>query len=1288
MNLLELLSNQANNPQANPLLRRLAQHAIGTQQGHDFGDIPVVSGAAETVTHPAMAAAAQLGLLLEAAQEAAKAYGGASQVIAQKNPLLGLVAAPIPTLARLTPGGREMAADAGRAYDASGGNLWERARAANEGGASNHPYAQGLYDAAIDPSNLLGPVGKLTEGTRLAKVGELLGAVDRAQGLPLEGLLGRLAKQRAAREALTTVSERGNVPVRDLLSGLGEGGRRGLGPELPPVQDVGLPPELGPLLPERGNVPRSQLIPGVGRYGGKGLGPALLPAHDVPLPPELGPAFPERGDVPLDQLLPQIGRNGGRGIGPLLPPLTGPAAPTPEPALQPLADLLGAGRKTAQATPLEGLLGAARDLKVAPVARDLVPPGAVTPAEELAAKVADLGEAQPPDFPALTGTRRELLAGLSRSDLSRLVSTAYNDVPRAIGNARNARPDPVDLAERAIERITGNNKLVQRLQQRAPDLAAWVAELPETQISAIADEPVQAAQQLGGDIAAGGTDKLIPYAGGLGAANRAIGGALAGGAVGGVTGALAEPDDRLGGAAKGAALGALAGGNVGAASPLIRHLAAQVVADPATWGKRAEGRLLADPQILSDVLTVVKRARGEGGTGVKGLQEAWNAFAALWKRMTVDTAKQLPQDATYRATVIEGIMREEFGIGEMDGRQFQRPISRERATGAWSLDNPYNQLLIQTGHADKIPLKSDLIGAEFTDAVTDKGKGKAGFTRFGDALAGGLIGMGSALKTVNPVSPVFGFARGAVDREWSAAIHHLIGVANDAWREAAANAGTRQKLATVADDFLAKLAQNGVDVTPLQGRGGLFSADEVAAVAGKQAGDDWHVESETVIRNVGNRVATLAGDFRDKLDPKYTGTVTTGDRLLGNAERAASKFAPFARWQIRSTPVLLEVAARHPVATLKALQETQRLGEEAKAKGKRAYQAGYDISTETPLLGAAARVRLGGKKGTWTIDPLSAVVPYGDAIGGGDDMPDDATAYQKVSQMLGQVGFGPSPLIQAAGYVTGQDYRAPGSLSRTAGLEQLGTLLPGVGDMKLPTGRNLLDAARGVVEPALADAGIKTTGPASATDPVARRYAELVFDQTGKPLADRANIGYLTIGTPEAKALMQQATREEALMAAAGNAVSLTSPLPSTAQGADAAAAQAARKPVIEAQDMVDQLTPIQGAMLQRQIDQYKNAHPESRVYDGSSPYARAQLLMADWERQNAILAWFPEIYQYQRSIAAEELGLVKPGTLAQKQRQLDEQGKATAVPGVENRLRVDPGAAYRLREINRIPGR
>ncbi len=32
-------------------------------------------------------------------------------------------------------------------------------------------------------------------------------------------------------------------------------------------------------------------------------------------------------------------------------------------------------------------------------------------------------------------------------------------------------------------------------------------------------------------------------------------------------------------------------------------------------------------------------------------------------------------------------------------------MSRERATGAWSLDDPYNQLLIQTGHADKIGLK-------------------------------------------------------------------------------------------------------------------------------------------------------------------------------------------------------------------------------------------------------------------------------------------------------------------------------------------------------------------------------------------------------------------------------------------------------------------------------------------------------------------------------------------------------------------------------------------------------
>ena len=133
------------------------------------------------------------------------------------------------------------------------------------------------------------------------------------------------------------------------------------------------------------------------------------------------------------------------------------------------------------------------------------------------------------------------------------------------------------------------------------------------------------------------------------------------------------------------------------------------------------------------------------------------------------------------------------------------------------------------------------------------------------------------------------------------------------------------------------------------------------------------------------------------------------------------------------------------------------------------------------------------------------------------------------------------------------------------------------------------------------------------------RLVELV-DSDGHLAAVVEDVDEEEAAQPEAQALMQQAKQEVIAGGAIGNAVSLTSPVSMSAQGADAAAAQTARAPVLAAQNMVDQLPPLQGANLLAQIDQYKAANPQAAVYDGTSPGAKANLLLADWEAQNAQL--------------------------------------------------------------------
>jgi hypothetical protein len=880
-----------------------------------------------------------------------------------------------------------------------------------------------------------------------------------------------------------------------------------------------------------------------------------------------------------------------------------------------------------------------RDVPLPPRATlaDLLPREAVTPGQEAAAKAATYGHPDllppgaAPDLPGYAGqTRREALGALTSDEIDHLVNLAY-PVEKAQANAINAHRDPLDLADAALARIQQpgpkGQELVARLQQLHPDLAEKIAFLPD---------PEDVAAEFGGDLAAGGGGfGLVPARLGTTLAGAGVGSGVGGLAGGGLGLAAGHRDDQLKeDVAAGAGLGALAGGSVGSVSPEIAAYARQFAAQagPELAG-RMEGSYLTDPDMIGDVLTVMKRAQGEEGLApgsVNGIKDAWSAFANYWKRQAVNTPKQLPQDAAQRTLTLEGAgLRQEFpGYGHQAIQQWQKRLSAERVGRVSTVDNPVVAMFRALGQEKLLGDLPSIDGIDYGGSLETQGKR---FGPLGRTVAGGLIGLASGVKKVNPVSPVLGMARGFLDPAIDAGIRHANGIQHDAARYAMREAAMPRDFPALADRFLGELADRGVDVAPLAAKGGFFSPEEVAALAGPDAGKAWGQRAEELIRAQGNRIAFLNGDFRES------------SRLPG--EKWFTKAVPFSSWAIHYAPVLAEIAARHPVATIHVLRELDREKAEAGAQGKQAYQSGITISDRTPLVGLAARVRNGGGAGTLTMNPIGSLVPFSDIGGGGQPLPEDATGYQRLTDLTGRVGFQPNPLIQSLAYVAGQG-RAPAALSRTAGMEGLAdtapvlvrALLRGTGnpdladrvpDLAMPGGRTILDAARGVVAPAVEQAGLPATG-GGPSDPAERRYAEIVLARTGKPLSDPSNRGLLeTMGSTD-NPLWQMALLQSRAAGAVGNAASLTSPVQTTAQTSSSAAAQAAPKLPYSSYAISQAPKAAQPAMLAANAAAAR-ANPASAAYTNISGKSRTDQLVSQWEREHLALKRVNPTYYAQR---------------------------------------------------------
>lgn len=1345
---------------SNALVSRLRQNTQATQAGQlggrDVGDIPVLGGLMTAGGNnnglSAVNALNALGLFNEGAGNIGKALGGVLSG--------GLVGSQQAGYYALHPNETPSAGD--QAYiDAFNALKAGHPIGANEAAAREHPILQGATDLLTNPLNFTGPIGEA--GQALEAAGNLPALAQALKGAGYAGEVANRAplaplavipavrrallaspeflrageqvapavaadaaqlaqagaRQTAAREALTTVSERGNVPSRQLVPGIGQGW--GLGPALPPEVGPLLPPELGPRFPERGNAPP-----------GSRFGPHLLPSQDIPLPPELGPALPGRGNVPKDQLVPGVGRNGGKGIGPLLPPPLGPPVPDVPKAVQPLADLLGAAQRSAQPNPLEQLVDAAQRTaarEVAPrqtlaqieaaipkasevgqlplpevdaASTPITPPAldftdrsgtikavANGPLDHLTNVLRDLHNAVYPngqsDFaiPALTGQAKQAFRTSFLTDhpggnaaepyLDYMVSRVQKD-PKAAARLSMINPmlaDDVNMVAESPLPLTEHKRLVQALFGVGPEGAeaaqAATATVPTDPLGAMRDlitsgdggnmggyapsnadfyakrlglAPddvpgmldqlvqegtlgklpdgslgIKPKPALGGDIAAGGGgfDTLGAVAPRLA---QTLGGAALGGAVGGLAGATQgyNIQDHLENAAFGAGVGAVAGGSLGSASPEITQLAQHVLTNVPALGK-----LPIDPSFFAEALEhgASEQAAAKTAPKARGLGQVLGAMDRQGRQQIVNTFKQLPQDALQRLVTNWGIAGKEFGTTRGDFLRWEGILRGERKVGgASSLTDPLISRFRALGQQKLLGELPDTYGIDYATSIAGQGEKQLG--PVGRTVTGALTSSANPIHAINPLAYVYGGVRGYFAPFVNGAIGYMNSIQHDAFRYALAEKALDRDIPQVASAFLDKLEQGGADVSALRPTGGFFSPTEVAAVAGDQAAKEWDGLTTTLIKAQGDRIATLGGDFRDK--------------SAGALEKGIGKAIPFSRWAIRNAPVLAEIAANHPRAAAViggVLAEGAKQARDAKLKN---YQAGtIPLTDKTPLVGGLVRARLGGQAGTVRVDPLGALLPFGsDTLLGPDLGGDSATAYQKATGLLGMTGFQPHPGIQALAYALGQDYKGPSAMSRTAGLEALPNLIPGM--PQVPTLGVPLDMARSAIEPALNKAGVPTAGKTSEYDPVFRHYDELVLAQTGKSLDDPSNRQLLISAGDPSNPLWVQAQREATLAGAAGNLTSITSPVSTQAQGAGAQAVQQAKAGTPYSQAQIAGSSPGVAALMKTGNDRYQAATPATGTYKIASQSDRLATLLAAFDKSHATLKRLnPTAYYQQR---------------------------------------------------------
>jgi sugar phosphate isomerase/epimerase len=726
-------------------------------------------------------------------------------------------------------------------------------------------------------------------------------------------------------------------------------------------------------------------------------------------------------------------------------------------------------------------------------------------------------------------------------------------------------------------------------------------------------------------------------------------GATAGGVAGFATGD-GDFEDRLKRGWQASLAGAALGGAAGlglsrnttgeAADNILRH----------AWDQAGKGQAEA------------VAARQTSGV-IPKLGDIWPAL----KRARIQHPKNLLQDEGFGSVVTAGLQPRAWE----NLAQNREDVSRRLATAKTDED------LLPTPTQDR----RAAMGLQGTPvnlgASLAQGEKKAG-RQLSDIQTGIIEGGASLLSptglATNAIGVGLGAAKGLGRGALSGLFHGINDVTNGTFRSSIYD----DELATLAEgaatDFLGALRAKGIDVSSLA-PDGSFSAADAERVAGPAAGKAWAGWVNHANDLAQQRARFIMGDY---------GKVGPIEKMLGGP-------VPFASWVIRAYPVALALAAEHPIVAL-AMYQYYRATQKTKGDGSPDYTGGMiPIPTSTPYVGPLVSAMVPGNKGTVYVDPVGAISPVSNEMfSAGEDDP-GATWYQKATKFLERTGLpGVNPAIQTGAYLTGLDYKGPGSQTNTQGLEDAAALIPGNAGLPNPM-PGLLAAGRSAISPAIGPAiGGQADPNASVYDPVTKRYAELWYEKTHLTLSDPRNrIGLVGMADPD-NPLMQQARREVLLAGAARNVNSLVDPVGATAQTDTAKDVKAAQdQAALPSYGALAGLDPFIRAQVQQQIDAAKAANPLLTLHQGETPAARANMLILDWERQNQGLRnLWPGMYQLQLLAERERLGLERPGSVAQEYRTFDQRNAGTLpggpmiMPGVP--LPMDNRAGQAVRDLVR----
>jgi len=676
--------------------------------------------------------------------------------------------------------------------------------------------------------------------------------------------------------------------------------------------------------------------------------------------------------------------------------------------------------------------------------------------------------------------------------------------------------------------------------------------------------------------------------------------------------------------------------NAGLNAAQVAALAGHVTSTLRTMVTRIPGNVdntLLDAAIWREAFAVGQRAwAASKGTARAGGQDLLKGADAQWRRQITATLRNLQLDA---GTL--WLLLKEFGAeyGVDRGAVLAR-VAENRANHAatdkvaklGSLGRDLADIGL-AGLIDDASGLGDLIGTGPLDALTGGGVKAVPLSAAQRTAVGTGIGLANGLQRVSPLTALTGGARGYFDPFIAATFGYLNGLQHNSFREALLHGAIKRDLPRLAGEFLDVLDGLGANTASLRAAGKFTPADVQAAVGAgapalaDQAAKEWATLTEALVRRNAQQVAGLAGNFADK----------TGG-AAGKAVNVIGRVAPFSRWSIAYAPVLAKIALRHPFVATGIVRALAADAQAAKRDGRKGYTVGtLPISTETPVLGGVARARLGGAKGVVRLDPLALVSPWGgELIAGGDDLGDDATAYQRVKAVGGRVGINPHPLLQDAAFLVDQDYQDAGSLSRTAAVEgAAGAVATGLGLPTLPGSQRVLGQLRARINP--------RADPASGYDPALRRYAELVLAKTKKPLSDPSNAKkYFANRDP---ALWAQAVRETATGGLVGGLISLGTPLSATAQTTERVAADRAKALAPVRYNQLQAATGPEKTKLQKQQDDYEKKTPAAKTYTGATPLGQARAILAQWEAENTVVKRAnPARYARERDALKKRLGL------------------------------------------------